>query len=99
MPDLKVAVESFFEGCRQISDKHMDANYPKLAKPVFELEELIVRYRIKRDGSAFAFVDKKTGDVLKAAGWSTPAKHARGNVFDEHNGLKQIGPYGPAYLR
>jgi hypothetical protein len=49
--------------------------------------------------SAWAFVDKTTGDVLKAASWKKPAKHARGNIFDEWNGLKSVGPYGPAYLR
>jgi hypothetical protein len=27
-------------------------------------------------------VPMKTGDVLKAAGWSAPAKHTRGNIFD-----------------
>ena len=32
-------------------------------------------------------------DVIEAA------KHARGNVLDEHSGLKLIGPYGPAYLK
>ena len=71
----------------------MNASFPTLSKPVFELEELIVRYRIKRDNSAFAFVDKATGDVLKPASWSAPAKHAA------HNGLANIGPYGPQYLR
>lgn len=49
--------------------------------------------------SAWAFVDKTTGDILKPASWSAPAKHARGNIGDEHNGLRFIGPYGPAYLR
>jgi hypothetical protein len=37
--------------------------------------------------------------VLKPAGWKTPAKHARGNIFDDRNGLKHMGMYGPAYLR
>jgi hypothetical protein len=27
-------------------------------------------------------VPMKVGDVLKAAGWSAPAKHTRGNIFD-----------------
>jgi len=31
-------------------------------------------------GSAFAFVDMTNGDILKPAGWKTPAKHARGNI-------------------
>ena len=68
---------------KSISDAYMNANSPRLSKPVFELEELKVRWRILRDRSAFAFVDKKTGDVLKPASWSAPAKHARGNIFDE----------------
>jgi hypothetical protein len=97
--DLHAAVQTFFEGCKRISDDYMARNYPTLPKPLFELQELNVRYRILRDRGAFAFVDKRTGDVLKPASWSAPAKHARGNVFDAHNGLEKIGPYGPAYLR
>ena len=48
--------------------------------------------KIIRDTSVWGFVAKsdgmhkgvpmKTGDVLKAAGWSAPAKHTRGNIFD-----------------
>jgi hypothetical protein len=49
--------------------------------------------------SVHCFVDRTNGDVLKADGWKRPAKHARGNIFDQHNGLGSMGPYGPAYLR
>jgi hypothetical protein len=52
-----------------------------------------------KPASAFCFVDFETGDILKSAGWSAPAKGARGNIFDESNGLGRIGPYGPAYNR
>jgi len=48
--------------------------------------------KIIRDNSVWGFVAKadgmnkgvpmKMGDVLKAAGWSAPAKHTRGNIFD-----------------
>ena len=48
--------------------------------------------KIIRDTSVWGFVAKsdgmhkgvpmKTGDVLKAAGWASPAKHTRGNIFD-----------------
>jgi len=30
--------------------------------------------------SAFCFIDLTNGDILKAASWSAPAKHARGNI-------------------
>lgn len=59
-------------------------------------------------GSYFAFVvksDKQNGklgtvtrgDIMKCDG-KTPAKTARGNLFDAHKGLKCVGPYGIAYL-
>ena len=48
--------------------------------------------KIIRDTSVWGFVAKadgthkgvpmKMGDVLKAAGWASPAKHTRGNIFD-----------------
>jgi hypothetical protein len=37
----------------------------------------------------------KVGDLLKAATWKAPAKHARGNILD---GTARYGPYGPEYL-
>jgi hypothetical protein len=99
MPVTEEEVEAFMAGCMRITHDHMDRNFPTLTKPVFRLEELQKRYRIVNGGGVHAFVDKETGDVLKPATWSKPAKHARGNLRDEHNGLGRMGPYGPAYLR
>lgn len=93
------ALQTFFHGCKRISHDHTKKNYPSLRVADFELQRLKKRYRISQNGSAFCFVDIATGDVLKAASWLAPAKHARGNIFDEHNGLSKIGPYGPQYLR
>lgn len=41
----------------------------------------------------------KAGDVFKPAGWKAPARAARGNIFDDNNGLGRMGPYGPGYNR
>jgi len=38
----------------------------------------------------------KKGDLLKAATWKAPAKHARGNIMD---GTAQYGVYGPSYIK
>lgn len=46
--------------------------------------------------SAFAFLDTKSGDVLKPAGWKGPAKHARGNVLSGPDGVSGSGAH---YLR
>lgn len=53
---------------------------------------------ITRDGSAHAFIDKTNGDILKPATYRAPAKHARGNIFADDNGMNCMGPYGPCYL-
>ena len=37
----------------------------------------------------------KKGDLLKAASWKSPAKHARGNIMD---GSARYSVYGPEYL-
>ena len=45
-----------------------------------------------------AFIDKKTGDVLRAAGYKGPAKHPRGNLFDSLGGTEMLTPHGIGYL-
>ena len=49
-------------------------------------------------GSVFCFVDRTNGDILKAASWKAPAKHARGNVLRADR-LNAVGRYGANYLR
>ena len=48
--------------------------------------------------SSYGFIDLTNGDLLKAASWNAPAKHARGNIFAP-DPLAGCGPYGLAYLR
>jgi hypothetical protein len=56
------------------------------------------RYETDGDrGSAFAFVDKETGELLKPDGWKKPAKGSRGNLRD-CSWLLMTGPYGVGYL-
>jgi hypothetical protein len=60
--------------------------------------------KVIREGSVWGFIvpddqDKKfrKGDILKAAGWSTPARNsARGNILD---GGYSVSWTGPNYLR
>ena len=35
--------------------------------------------------SVFCFIDRKTGDVYKAATWKAPAKHVRYTLTDEES--------------
>jgi hypothetical protein len=61
----------------------------------------IMRSHTRHGGgrSVHAFINRRSGDVLKPEGLHKPAKHARGNLFDEHKGMSMMGEYGPAYLR
>ena len=34
--------------------------------------------------SVYCFIDRSNGDLLKAAGWKTPAKGKRGSIFNEN---------------
>jgi hypothetical protein len=47
---------------------------PKYARLV------VVRPGETRGGSVYCFIDMTNGNLLKAAGWKTPAKGARGNI-------------------
>jgi len=49
--------------------------------------------------SCWAFINSENGDVLKPDGYKRPARHSRGNIFDEHNGLSRVTSYGPECLR
>jgi len=101
--EFEPALERFMYGARAIIREYYTSN--SLTVPELVLEAPGARYyRVVSTGpgdsrSAWAFIDRTTGDVLKPAGWSKPAKHARGNIFDDRKGLGAIGPYGPAYLR
>ena len=59
---------------------------------------------IRTDGSGIGhsvhcFVERSTGNILKAASWRAPAKHSRGNIYDADNGASAMSAYGANYLR
>ena len=113
MQDFDAKFDSFLTGAQAIidaytqkmvetSDKPAAARfaYTKKLSPVKGRRYIkVVEVSESGGSSVFCFVDLKTGNVLKAASWSSPAKGARGNIFDDHNGLGRMGPYGPAYNR
>lgn len=48
--------------------------------------------------SIHSFIDRSNGDILKAASWRAPAKHARGNIYAADFGKSAINAYGANYL-
>lgn len=89
----------FYQGCQAIKQDYFTKNFPTLQPSPWRADHGKRYIRVVSGDGVHCFVDKTNGDVLKADGWKRPAKHARGNIFDENNGLGLIGPYGPAYLR
>ena len=93
----------FFNALKARVEAEHDAAYPRLAgelKICFEEGRRYVKIiRVDSQRSVYGFIDKTNGDVLKAASWKAPAKHARGNIYAEDNGLGCCGQYGVAYLR
>jgi hypothetical protein len=41
-----------------------------------------------------AFIDKNTGDIFKPATYKAPAKHARGNINSDKNGMEAVSVTG-----
>ncbi len=101
------AANEFLKRVQKMSDTHMAKEFPNYPHPNPKYHFMKGRkyWRVVREEggsaskSAYAFLDTTTGDVLKAAGWKAPARHARGNVFDSDFGMKAVGPYGARYLR
>jgi hypothetical protein len=97
--------QTWLIGANKVVEDHRQLQFPGLAKEILVPNEggryiKILRIRENQEGrSAFAFIDRVNGDVLKAASWAAPAKHSRGNLFSPDNGLGCVGPYGIAYLR
>jgi len=95
--------KTFFDGCRKINHTYMVGLGCDDHKDDFLFTKGRKYIKVIRDSgvqkSVHCFVNMVNGDVLMASSWKSPAKHARGNVFDENNGLGSMGEYGPAYLR
>ena len=109
--DFDVAFESWMKGAQKICDddqKKHDNSFAYGQTLTFKNNKKYIRIVTNRhgndnkpmkDASVFAFINKSNGDVLKPAGFKVPAKGARGNIFDDQNGLGRISSYGPGYNR
>jgi hypothetical protein len=51
-----------------------------------------VRLVVESGGSrsAYGFIEKASGDILKAESWKKPAKHARGSIYAADYGLSLL---------
>lgn len=88
---------------KEYYEKAFDADfYARWCKPLtYKTSSAYVKIICEDNGSksVWGFVNVKNGDILKAATWNSPAKHARGNIFDKSSWKNSCSAYGPTYLR
>jgi hypothetical protein len=101
--NFEQALADFLASIRQLLSAHYLKNFKHLTVPTISVDPGGQKYlRVVRDDgssrSVYCFVDKATGDILKADGWKRPAKHARGSIYD-NAGKGPITPYGVHYLK
>lgn len=99
---LEAAVEGYRKGAEQQLIAYFQEHYKNLTPSTLEVVKGKRYYKVVRHDSqicVFAFIDSSNGNILKPASWNAPAKHARGNVFDDNFGLARTTVYGPEYLK
>ena len=102
MNDFENKFNDFLIGCQKIVNEGM-RNYSwerKLTARKGSKYIKIIADDVGKDSNSrtvWGFIDRLNGDILKPANWNRPAKHNRGNIFDE-DPLLFIGQYGPAYM-
>jgi len=101
-----LALAKFLSIYQDFVNEYFRINYSNLTPPTFTAEYgtrnvKIIRNESHNNGrSVFCFIDKATGDILKAAGWKAPEpkRIPRGNIYAV-NPIEGCGPHGIKYLR
>ena len=106
MENYQSNLEAFVVVITEEIRKYTNQRFPNLTPEVLSVHpgkkyDKIVSGRPGSEyGSAYCFIRREDGAILKAGGWVTPAKGVRGYITDANYGWgKAVGPYGAAYLR
>lgn len=97
MKDYTTALNEWLKRAQNIVNEQSIA----ITKPILKISNKGIKYdkilSVSNQTFAFCFIDKSNGDVLKVASYNTPAKHARGNIFEI--GKEGVNSYGAYYLK
>lgn len=104
--DINNGINEYMDRIRDLLDVHYQ-RYSNLSAPTVTYDMGRKNCRIvlidengptiPANRRVHSFVDRTNGDILYAAGWKGPAKHARGNVLDLDN--SNFNVYGAGSLR
>jgi hypothetical protein len=98
--DYNEYFQDFFDKVRELiqDDTRKKLGYDLTYKKGRRYDKLIMLVGGRRtQRSVWGFVERSTGDILKAASWRAPAKTLRGNIFDP-DPMENMHWTGPAYL-
>jgi hypothetical protein len=96
-------LELFMRTLTGLVETHYQTRFPNLDVPKMTLSKGRKYAKIVKESNqrtVHSFVDLSNGDILMAATFNAPAKHARGNIFDNNCGVgTAVSAYGANYLR
>ena len=97
---FETALAAYVVAITAAMDAYWERNGFSHSKP--EIKVMVGRryvrvVKIDNQRSVHSFVDITNGDILMAASWKAPAKHARGNVYELDS--SSFNQFGAAYLR
>ncbi len=103
---MKSKFESWLEKVNQERKEHWDKNYSYKPYEPLKVEKGRKYIKLVNESTVWGFVSMWEGvlkgslickgDLLKPASWSSPAKHSRGNIFDD---TAKFDFWGPNYLK
>ena len=107
--DFATQLVAFVEGVQEKSNAYFAEHLSNLVPDLYQIEGGKKYIKISKadnggngSKSVHSFIvsvddpkkGQKMGDVLKPASWKAPAKHARGNIFSDKNGLEAVDNHG-----
>ena len=99
--NYETTLNSFLKECQVLVNDHMKQYHWESKLTVAKgrrYDKIVSTDTLDKPSSrVWAFVDKTNGDILKSEGWKKPAKHARGNIYEEDRMLF-VNHSGPAYM-
>jgi len=99
-PEFQTALTNFAAAVQSMLDARYGADYI-LGPTTITIEpgrRYTRLYRVRKGHrQIYCFIDQN-GDILKAASYKAPAKHARGSIFSD-DAIKAVNTYGANYLR
>lgn len=98
-PSVEAAIESF----RKLMEITLQKNYDTYENLGWEANVTMSKgskyaklFNASKDSGkqVLAFINMNNGDILKPASFKIPAKHARGNIFDDDGGAQALSASG-----